>query len=149
GPHHEWQSDRPHKDRDASSASITSRCRTAPWTAARSATAPSCSASTAWMRWTRSTAREPARCKMIIWCSRRCATRATTTPSRPRGDRRSRVQHHDFRARATCTSALTTTDYQELGALDFDEPDQQRVTRRLVDRLEAFGYTVQLDRPAA
>jgi len=36
-----------------------------------------------------------------------------------------------------------------LGALYFDEPDQQRVTRRLVDRLEAFGYTVQLDRPAA
>jgi len=36
-----------------------------------------------------------------------------------------------------------------LGAFDFDEPDQQRVTRRLVDRLEAFGYTVQLDRPAA
>jgi len=36
-----------------------------------------------------------------------------------------------------------------LGALYFDEPDQQRVTHRLVDRLEAFGYTVQLDRPAA
>jgi transposase len=43
----------------------------------------------------------------------------------------------------------TTTDYQELGALYFDERDQQRVTRRLVHRLEALGYTVQLDRPAA
>ena len=42
-----------------------------------------------------------------------------------------------------------TTDYQELGALYFDERDQQRVTRRLVHRLEALGYTVQLDRPAA
>jgi transposase len=41
------------------------------------------------------------------------------------------------------------TEYQQLGALYFDERDHQRVTRRLVHRLEALGYTVQLDRPAA
>lgn len=41
------------------------------------------------------------------------------------------------------------TEYQELGALYFDERDQQCVTRRLVHRLEALGHTVQLDRPAA
>jgi transposase len=42
-----------------------------------------------------------------------------------------------------------TTDDQELGARYFDERDQPRVTRRLVHRLEALGYTVPLDRPAA
>jgi hypothetical protein len=41
------------------------------------------------------------------------------------------------------------TDYQDLGPTYFDRRDQQRVTRRLVGRLEALGYTVQLDHPAA
>jgi transposase len=36
------------------------------------------------------------------------------------------------------------TDYQDLGPTYFDQRDQQRVTRRLVGRLEALGYTVQL-----
>jgi transposase len=40
-------------------------------------------------------------------------------------------------------------DYQDLGGLYFDQRDQQHLTRRLVHRLEALGYTVQLDRPAA
>jgi transposase len=41
------------------------------------------------------------------------------------------------------------TDYRELGALYFDQRDEQRVTRRLVNRLQALGYTVSLERPAA
>lgn len=41
------------------------------------------------------------------------------------------------------------TDYRELGPLHFDQRDEQRVTRRLVHRLQALGYQVQLDRPAA
>lgn len=41
------------------------------------------------------------------------------------------------------------TDYADLGPTYFDQRDHQRVTRRLVNRLEALGYTVQLDRPAA
>jgi transposase len=41
------------------------------------------------------------------------------------------------------------TDYRDLGPLYFDQRDQQRVTRRLVGRLEALGYTVQLDHTAA
>ena len=41
------------------------------------------------------------------------------------------------------------TDYRELGPLHFDQRDEQRVTRRLIHRLQALGYRVQLDRPAA
>ncbi len=41
------------------------------------------------------------------------------------------------------------TDYRDLGPLYFDQRNQQRVTRRLVGRLEALGYTVQLDHAAA
>src|SRR6266542_3753784 len=41
------------------------------------------------------------------------------------------------------------TEYRDLGSLYFDQRDEQRVTRRLVHRLEALGYTVNLDRPAA
>jgi transposase len=41
------------------------------------------------------------------------------------------------------------TDYQDLGPTYFDQRDQQRVTRRLVGRLEALGYTVQLAGSAA
>jgi len=41
------------------------------------------------------------------------------------------------------------TEYRDLGPIFFDQRDEQRVTRRLVDRLHALGYTVQLDRPAA
>jgi transposase len=41
------------------------------------------------------------------------------------------------------------TEYHDLGPIFFDQRDEQRVTRRLVDRLQALGYAVQLDRPAA
>lgn len=41
------------------------------------------------------------------------------------------------------------TEYQDLGAEYFDRRDQRHLTRRLVHRLEALGYTVQLDRTAA
>jgi transposase len=41
------------------------------------------------------------------------------------------------------------TTYRELGPLHFDQRDEQRVTRRLVHRLQALGYRVQLDHPAA
>ncbi len=41
------------------------------------------------------------------------------------------------------------TTYHDLGPLYFDQRDQQRVARRLVGRLEALGYTVQLDHSAA
>jgi transposase len=41
------------------------------------------------------------------------------------------------------------TEYRDLGPLHFDQRDQPRVTRRLVNRLQALGYTVTLDRPAA
>jgi len=41
------------------------------------------------------------------------------------------------------------TTYRDLGPLYFDQRDQQRVARRLVGRLEALGYTVQLDHSAA
>jgi len=40
-------------------------------------------------------------------------------------------------------------DYADLGPRYFDERDEQHVTRRLVHRLEALGYAVQLQRPAA
>jgi transposase len=38
---------------------------------------------------------------------------------------------------------------EDLGVTYFDERDRARVERRLVGRLEALGYTVQLQRPAA
>jgi transposase len=41
------------------------------------------------------------------------------------------------------------TDYADLGPRYFDERDEQHVTRRLVNRLEALGYSVQLNRSAA
>ncbi len=41
------------------------------------------------------------------------------------------------------------TEYSDLGPVYFDQRNQQRVTRRLVDRLTALGYTVQLNSPAA
>jgi hypothetical protein len=41
------------------------------------------------------------------------------------------------------------TDYQDLGPTYFDQRDQQRVTQRLVRRLEALGYSVQLEHSAA
>ena len=41
------------------------------------------------------------------------------------------------------------TDYEDLGATSFDERHCTRVERRLVHRLEALGYTVQLQRPTA
>ena len=40
-------------------------------------------------------------------------------------------------------------DYADLGPRYFDERDEQHVTRRLVHRLEALGYSVQLERSAA
>jgi transposase len=41
------------------------------------------------------------------------------------------------------------TDYADLGPTYFDHRDEHRVTQRLVHRLEALGYTVQLERSAA
>ena len=41
------------------------------------------------------------------------------------------------------------TDYTDLGPTYFDQHDHQRVTRRLVSRLEGLGYTVQLEPSAA
>jgi hypothetical protein len=41
------------------------------------------------------------------------------------------------------------TDYTDLGPHYFDARDEQHVTRRLVNRLEALGYSVQLERSAA
>src|SRR5919198_4611468 len=41
------------------------------------------------------------------------------------------------------------TTYVDLGPRYFDERDEQDVTRRLVNRLEALGYSVQLERSAA
>jgi transposase len=41
------------------------------------------------------------------------------------------------------------TDYTDLGSHYFDQHDEQHVTRRLVNRLEALGYSVQLQRSAA
>jgi transposase len=35
--------------------------------------------------------------------------------------------------------------YEDLGANYFDERDQQRVQKRLVQRLKALGYAVTLD----
>jgi hypothetical protein len=40
-------------------------------------------------------------------------------------------------------------EYADLGPHYFDERDEQHVTSRLVHRLEALGYSVQLQRPAA
>jgi transposase len=40
-------------------------------------------------------------------------------------------------------------EYADLGPHYFDERDEEHVTRRLVHRLEALGYSVQLQRPAA
>jgi transposase len=40
-------------------------------------------------------------------------------------------------------------EYADLGPRYFDERDEQHVTRRLVHRLEALGYSVQLERSAA
>jgi len=40
-------------------------------------------------------------------------------------------------------------EYRDLGPLHFDQRDPQRLSRRLVRRLEALGYTVTLDRAAA
>jgi hypothetical protein len=40
-------------------------------------------------------------------------------------------------------------DYADLGPRYFDERDELHVTTRLVHRLEALGYSVQLERPAA
>jgi transposase len=40
-------------------------------------------------------------------------------------------------------------EYQDLGPTYFDQQDQQRVTQRLVGRLEALGYTVKLKHSAA
>ena len=40
-------------------------------------------------------------------------------------------------------------DYTDLGPRYFDERDEQHVTRRLVHRLEALGYSVQVKRSAA
>jgi transposase len=40
-------------------------------------------------------------------------------------------------------------EYGDLGPHYFDERDEAHVTRRLVHRLEALGYSVQLQRPAA
>ena len=41
------------------------------------------------------------------------------------------------------------TAYADLGPHYFDERDQQHVTQSLVHRLEALGYSVQLERSAA
>ena len=41
------------------------------------------------------------------------------------------------------------TQYTDMGAEYFDRRDDQRLTQRLVHRLEAMGYTVQLERCAA
>jgi transposase len=41
------------------------------------------------------------------------------------------------------------TEYRDLGPLHFDQRDQPHVARRLVNRLQALGYTVTLARPAA
>ena len=41
------------------------------------------------------------------------------------------------------------TTYQDLGPTYFDHRDQQRVTQRLVARLEALGYAVSLNHSAA
>jgi transposase len=41
------------------------------------------------------------------------------------------------------------TVYEDLGATYFDQRDHVRVKHRLVRRLEALGYTVRLERPAA
>ena len=41
------------------------------------------------------------------------------------------------------------TYYADLGPHYFDERDEQYVTRRLVHRLEALGYSVELERSAA
>jgi transposase len=41
------------------------------------------------------------------------------------------------------------SEYRELGGLYFDQRDHERVSRRLVKRLQALGYTVNLDRLAA
>lgn len=41
------------------------------------------------------------------------------------------------------------TDYADLGPTYFDHRDERHVTQRLVNRLQALGYTVQLERPAA
>ena len=41
------------------------------------------------------------------------------------------------------------TDYADLGPTYFDQRDDHHVTQRLVHRLEALGYAVQLQRPAA
>jgi hypothetical protein len=42
-----------------------------------------------------------------------------------------------------------SSEYADLGPRYFDEPDQEHVTRRLVHRLEALGYSVQLQPSAA
>jgi hypothetical protein len=41
------------------------------------------------------------------------------------------------------------TEYADLGPHYFDERDEQHVTRRLVQRLERLGYSVQLEHSAA
>jgi transposase len=41
------------------------------------------------------------------------------------------------------------TEYTDLGVHYFDERDEQHVTHRLVNRLEALGYSVKLERSAA
>ena len=41
------------------------------------------------------------------------------------------------------------TAYRDLGPTYFDQRDHERLSRRLVKRLEGLGYTVNLERPAA
>ena len=41
------------------------------------------------------------------------------------------------------------TDYHDLGPTYFDQRDQQRVTERVVRRLEGLGYSVELKHSAA
>ena len=41
------------------------------------------------------------------------------------------------------------TEYHDLGLQHFDRLDPDRLSRRLVRRLQDLGYTVRLERPAA
>jgi len=44
---------------------------------------------------------------------------------------------------------VSKSEYRELGSQHFDRADREKATRRLVKRLSALGYRVQLEEVAA
>ena len=84
------------------------------------------------------------RCPRQRYLSCRSIPEIGGAPGEEKGRNRRGSQHSGHRL--PCAAA--TTAYRELGPNFFDERDKTRVQRRLVQRLEKLGFTVEL-RPAA